>query len=78
MPVWLGAVQRDPLAVGRWRHYKWKRSNVDIPSTGEMWHNRYVPTDSYPEACGQLIPNSFNSRLHDESCYDQVLFICEW
>ena len=78
MPVWLGAVQRDPLAVGKWRNYKWKTSNKDIPSTSMVWANRYLPTDSNPEACGQLIPKWFDSRLQDESCHYHAWFICEW
>ena len=76
--IWLGVVQRDPLAVGQWRHYKWKRSDVDIPSTEEMWANRYVPSEVYPEACGFFNTNKVNSLLHDDLCTEYHRFICEW
>ena len=50
--VWLGIVQQDPDAVGIYRDFKWSRSNINIPSTGEWWANRYVPTATYPVSCG--------------------------
>ena len=76
--VWLGVVQLDPLAVGKFRHYKWKRSNMSIPNTGMVWGNRYVPTVSYPEACGHFIHDLSDSRLYDHSCSSNIWFICEW
>ena len=67
--IWLGIVQRDPLAVGRWRNYKWKRSDVNVPSTLKVWENRYVPTEDHPEACGYFIASSINSRFHDDKLF---------
>ena len=78
MSIWLGVVQSDPLAVGTHRHYKWKRSDVDIPSTTAMWANRYLPSADHPESCGYFIPTWGDSRLHDDQCSFRIDFICEW
>ena len=76
--IWLGVVQHDPLAVGQWRHYKWKRSDVDIPNTDEIWSNRYLPSVAHPESCGYFISYWVDSRLHDDCCSMVQEFICEW
>ena len=76
--IWVGVVQRDPLAVGQFRDYKWKRSDVDIPSTEEMWANRYVPSEASPESCGYVITTWIDSRLFDGYCSIARFFICEW
>ena len=76
--IWLGIVQRDPLAVGQRRDYKWKRSDVNVPNTWAIWANRYVPTEDHPEACGYFITSSINSRFHDDNCFTHLRFICEW
>ena len=31
--LWIGIVQRDPNQRGKYRNYKWARSNENVPST---------------------------------------------
>ena len=76
--VWLGVVQRNPLDVDQFREYKWERSDVDVPSTEEMWANRYHPSESQAEICGYFMTTLVDSRLLDGSCSFARYFICEW
>ena len=71
-------MQRDPVAVGKNRDYKWKRFDVDIPSTDEIWANRYVPSVDHRESCGYFITYRVDSRLQDDQCSKVQDFICEW
>ena len=76
--LWLGIIQLDINAVGRFRHYKWERSNVDIPSAGEYWANRYVPAENHPISCGYFKMPGNDARLFDGSCAGRIGLICEW
>ena len=72
--VWLWIVQSDPTDVDKFREYKWKRSNLAIPTTIAVW---YVPIN-YPESCGNFRGENLDSRFSDESCSGRTWFLCEW
>ena len=74
---WVGIVQGNPQDTSIKRDYKWLRSDDNIPNSGEIWANRYVPYKR-DTACGQILPHSENSKLHDNYCTQKVGFICEW
>ena len=75
----MGIIQRDLRQRGRYRHYKFYKADIDIPSTYEHWTNRYLPKKDYPEACGYIIPPTDNWKFYDDQCINPGLgFVCEW
>ena len=74
--LWIGITQRDANQRGRYREFKWMRSNRDIASTNQYWSNRYVPNPNGPEACGNFDLNGGSSRFHDLYCMQVLRFIC--
>ena len=74
MSVWLGIVQSDPTDVDKFRDYKWKRFNINIPTTIAVW---YVP-NRHPESCGNFRGDFFDSTFYDEHCSGLASFLCEW
>ena len=75
---WVGIVQRDPNELGQFRQYKWLRSDVEVPNTTHYWWNRYLPSSSYPEACGHVHLGKDNSEFHDNDCAVGAGLICEY
>ena len=73
----LAIVQQDAEAVGHYRDFKWSRSNENIPSTDEIWANRWLNTVTFQEACGYFRTNVYDSRFHDDDCSLERRFICE-
>ena len=76
--AWVGVVQQDPNAQGKWRDFKWYWSDTLIPSTVDFWANRYVPSDNFPPACGGLYTGENYNRLYDNDCNAGYAAICEW